>query len=114
MATCGSKAPVTGPSGTADDDDPAGITITGTEKIAWTQPAASLAEARSYTYLVYLDGTKVSLETASCGPVLAGGYDCSAPLPRMAPGRHVLEAVAVDPGGSEGPRSQSLVVNVIP
>jgi hypothetical protein len=114
LATCGSNNPVTGPSGSSDDDNTAGTIITGTEKIGWIQPAANLAEARSYTYMLYVDSTKVRLENISCAAPVPGGYDCSAPLPRMAAGRHVLQAVAVDAGGAEGPRSQALVVTVKP
>jgi hypothetical protein len=106
---CGSSS-----SPTAADRPPTsgdGTPITGTERLGWTQAASSLDEARSYSYAVYVDGSRTLLNSPTCAAgATPSAYDCAAPLPRLAAGRHVLEVVAIDPRGAEGPRSQPLIV----
>jgi hypothetical protein len=75
--------------------------------------ADSLDEANAYSYGMYVDGNRVLLSSPSCTAGTTGGsYDCSAGLPKLAAGQHVLELVAIDRSGNEGPRSARLVVTV--
>lgn len=107
VGACGSASSPSSPS-----DGTTGTPITGSERIGWIQPAASLAHASSYSYKLYVDGnTRVSLGSPSCGAT-STTYECSAALPQLSSGRHLLELVAVDAGGVEGPRSETLVVVV--
>lgn len=94
-----------------------GDTISGTERIGWTQPAGSAGELSQYRYAVYVDGTRRLLENATCATtVAADGFPCEAPLPTLTPGAHTLEIAAfvLADGGAvlEGPRSAPLRVTV--
>ena len=107
MVGCGSaKTP------TSADPTPSS-TLTGSERLAWSQPAVP-AQASSYTYRLYVDGVPVPLEGAACTVSSPGLYDCTAPLPRLSSGRHVLEVAAVSGEGVESPRSPSITVTVGP
>ena len=68
------------------------VEVDGSERIAWDQAAVSPAELQTYMYVVYVDGAPHNLEDASCARAPGTStYECSAPLPTMAVGRHVLE-----------------------
>jgi hypothetical protein len=106
---CGSPAS----SPVAPQSETAATTISGSERLAWRQVADSLDEANAYSYGMYVDGNRVLLSSTICtAGTTAGRYDCSAGLPKLAAGQHVLELVAIDTGGNEGPRSARLVVTV--
>ena len=100
----------------APQGSPAGGNISGRERLGWAQPAPSATELASYRYALYVDGARRVLDNASCATAAgADGFECSAPLPSMTPGPHVLElAVFVTAGTSivEGPKSAPLQVNV--
>lgn len=70
--------------------------VTGTESVAWEQPAASLRDLRALNYLAYVDGVRVPLEAVSCGTTATVfGFHCVSPLPPLSPGRHVIEFAAI-------------------
>ena len=93
-----------------------GEAITGRERIGWTQPASGVAELAQYRYALYVDGTRRVLEGETCASESRpGGFDCSAPLPALAPGRRRLELAAFiesNTGPIEGTRSAPLEVTV--
>jgi glucose/arabinose dehydrogenase len=94
-----------------------GDTITGTERIGWTQPAVSASDLALYRFAVYVNGVRRLLENAACATTGdAAGFGCQAPLPALSPGTHTLELAAffLAEGGAvvEGPRSAPLRVTV--
>lgn len=108
-SACGSAKSPTRPGIEAD----ATIPITGSERLGWSQPGGSLDEVSALRFRLSIDGTPVELTGVSCAPAAAAGrYDCSAPLPRLSAGRHVLSLSAVDGSGLDGPASATLVVFV--
>ncbi len=110
-AGCGgsSTSPPTTPSVTPNSGQAA-----VTARIGWTELAPSLAEANAYSYKIYVDGpTRLSLASVSCRQGSTNtSFDCSADLPPLTQGQHVLELAAVDATGVEGPRAQPLPVVV--
>lgn len=74
-------------------------------KLAWDQPAASIAEAQSLTYKLYADGaaTASTLPTATCTGATAP-YACSVPFPAFTPGSHTVQLSASNAAG-ESPKS---------
>jgi glucose/arabinose dehydrogenase len=111
-AACGDSRPSSNP---PPSDVP---TIRGTERLGWDQAAATQAELQTFSYAIYVDGTRAVLPDASCSTaVTAAGFQCSARLPSMTPGQHTLELAAfVMTGGAvtESPRSAPFRVNVSP
>jgi hypothetical protein len=102
-----SPAPVPSPS---PGGGGAAIPINGGERIAWIQDAESLAAARAFNFVVYVDGARSSLAGVSCADA-SGQAECSAPLPRLSSGRHTLEIAAVA-AGKEGEKSTTITVEV--
>jgi hypothetical protein len=88
------------------------LPVTGSERIGWSQLAGSIEEVSALRFRLTVDGTIVELPGVSCVPAGSGRFDCSAPLPRMSPGRHLLSLRAIDSQGVEGPPSATLVVFV--
>jgi glucose/arabinose dehydrogenase len=90
--------------------------ITGTERLAWNQPAENASELASFTYVLYVDGVRSDAIGASCDPTgTSAGFACRARLPALTPGLHTLELATVittDAGSAESPRSAPLTVNV--
>ena len=90
--------------------------VSGNERLGWTQEAASATEVAALRYWVYVDGVRQALDGAGCPHQQSSGtYSCFAPLPRMTPGRHVLELTTTLTAGSqvlESARSHPLVVIV--
>jgi hypothetical protein len=67
-------------------------TTTRPEHLSWSQAAASDAELASIRFAIYLDGSRSELSGFSCAASATQGiYDCSAPLPTLAPGSHTLQ-----------------------
>jgi glucose/arabinose dehydrogenase len=92
-----------------------GETITGRERIGWSQQAQDATELASFEYAAYVDGTRRLLTGASCTAAASGAYDCSAPLPTLTPGGHTIELAAfVTSSGTvvESGRSAPLQVTV--
>lgn len=69
-------------------------------KLAWDQPAASIAEAQSLTYKLYADGsaTASTLPTATCTGATAP-YSCTVPFPAFTPGSHTVQLSASNAAG---------------
>ncbi|MGH2830194.1 MAG: PQQ-dependent sugar dehydrogenase, partial [Actinomycetota bacterium] len=98
---------------------PGGETITGRERIGWTQPAADTVELATFGHVIYVDGFRVVFTGVACASTAGPrGFDCSAPLPQaqLTPGGHVLELATFTGSGStllESARSAPLSVNVV-
>jgi glucose/arabinose dehydrogenase len=94
----------------------AGETVTGRERLGWSQPAENPADAATYQYAVYVDGGRRVLEGVTCVPSSGTAADCTAPLPSLTPGAHTLQIAAFLMFGDEvieGPRSTALQVTVM-
>ncbi len=95
-----------------DDDKSGDGPLTGGERLAWNQQAASVQELRSLTYRLYVDGTLSAFTDVRCAETLTdGGYECSGGLPAMTPGRHSLQISSVL-NGVESAKSEPLVIEV--
>ena len=88
--------------------------ITGSERIGWDQPASGAAEIASFRYAIYVDGNRLVLGQSSCASAAgAAGFPCSAALPPLSPGTHVLELTAfIEAETFESARSTPLRVTV--
>jgi hypothetical protein len=92
--------------------------VAGTERFGWTQTAADNRELETFRYAAYVDGIRVELMDVSCKPPSsstssATAFECSAPLPAMSAGTHLLELAMFIVEGSavrESPRSAPLRV----
>lgn len=113
-----SAASLAGACGSSSPTTPGSPTVGGggstAARVGWTQPAPSLAQANAYSYKSYVDTTtRVNLGSQTCRQGATNTtFDCSATLPPLSEGRHVLELIAVDGGGMESPRAAPLVVVV--
>jgi glucose/arabinose dehydrogenase len=116
LAACGGDNTPDPPDPTPPD--PGGETITGRERIGWTQPATDSVELSTFSYAIYVDGTRTVSTDATCATTAGtNGFDCSSSLPRaqMTPGRHVLELATFTGSGSailESARSSPITVTV--
>jgi glucose/arabinose dehydrogenase len=94
--------------------DPDATRVTGTERLGWNQQAANPAEVGRLQYAIYVDDARSVLMNAACGTAAGpDGFDCSAPLPPLAPGAHTLALTAFVVDGAvvhESPRSGSIRV----
>jgi len=90
--------------------------VAGTERFGWTQAAADNRDVSTFQYAAYVDGIRVELTDVSCKPPASPtstDFECSAPLPPMSAGTHVLElAMFTVEGGAvrESPRSAPMNV----
>ena len=92
-----------------------GDTITGRERIGWSQQASDGAHLSTFDFAIYVDGNRQVLSNETCGPAAGGGFDCSAPLPPLTPGQHTIELAAFTMTGDavvESNRSAPLRVTV--
>lgn len=90
-------------------------TITGRERLGWSQSAESPADFAFYQYAVYVDGARRVLQDAVCGAPNGLTAECTAPLPPLSVGAHTLQVAAfLMSGGTvvEGPLSATLQVTV--
>lgn len=86
------------------------IRIRGNERIAWTQVAASAFDLRSHSYRIYVDNEGAPLGGVQCSETtILDGYSCTAPLPALSIGPHVLALSSIR-NGIESPRSAPLSV----
>jgi glucose/arabinose dehydrogenase len=110
LAACGGTG--TGPAGSPGN----GTVVDASTRIAWDQPADSPAELATFRFAIYANGIRQELPQASCSPPAgSAGFPCTAQLPSLAPGQHVIEVTCyVMVGGVvfESPRSAPLVVTV--
>jgi len=100
---------------TATPPSTEGVAVNGTERLGWTQPADSVATIRGFSFFAYVDNSRSPLSDVRCSSnARPGGYECSAALPKMSGGRHVIElATVAGSGGMESARSAQLVVNMV-
>src|SRR5437870_1740557 len=55
--------------------------ISGTERIGWTQPAADAGEIATFRYVLYVDGSRFELNAAECVHSSGRGeFSCASPL----------------------------------
>lgn len=76
--------------------------------MGWGYPA----DPGGIAFRAYVDGAAVDLPNASCQRE-ADGHTCSAPLPSLTPGVHVIEVSAVAAGNVEGARSSPITVQLV-
>ena len=112
MTACGgsSAPPTPGTPGGGGGGD----TITGRERLGWSQPAQDAAQLASFDYAIYVDGVRSVLTGDACSGN-AAPFDCSAPLPPLTPGAHSLELasfIIADGTVVESERSTALRVTV--
>lgn len=114
LAACGGER---APSPPVTTPPPSGETITGRERIGWTQPAIDSADLSTIRYAIYVDSARRTLDGATCGSTAtASGFDCSAQLPTLTAGSHVLELasfITADGNVFESARSSPLSVTVV-
>jgi hypothetical protein len=88
------------------------VTIRGTERLFWDQTAASYPALLQYSFALYVDGSRVMLAGVECiDSAGSSGYPCSAALPQMANGIHILSLAAIADGLESG-RSSPVTVDV--
>jgi len=90
-----------------------GVPVRGTERLSWDQAAPSYQRLLQYTFNAYVDGTRTTLSGVDClDSSGTAGFSCSARLPQMSNGAHVLELAAIV-DSLESSRSSPLAVTVI-
>jgi hypothetical protein len=83
-----------GSNGPADGGQEPPPPSSNSERLAWDQRLASGENSSDYGYAVYIDSRRSDLSSTSCGAPNSGVVSCTAPLPVMTPGTHVLELVS--------------------
>jgi glucose/arabinose dehydrogenase len=110
LAACDREPPMP-PSVPASDER-----VTGGERVGWDQRAADATGISTYRYAVYVDGARVELSDVVCAEAAGtAGFACSARLPPLTAGTHVLELASfvIDQDiVLESPRSAPLRVTV--
>ena len=94
---------------------PGGERITGSERIGWSQQAANGEELSTFRYLIYVDSAAADAQDARCSSTAGpAGFACTARMPSMSAGPHVLSMSSyIDSGGSRLESPRSAAVNVI-
>jgi hypothetical protein len=121
-AACGGdddRPPTTPPPTTPPPTSPPpsgdGVTVTGSERIGWTQTVQASQSIQQFRFAAYVDNRSranlASVQCASSGT--ANVFNCSAALPQMSQGRHSLQLSTFDPAGAESAPSAELVLNVV-
>jgi aldose sugar dehydrogenase len=93
------------------------VTINGSERIGWDQPAADAVELATINYAIYVDGTRSDASGVTCASSATSvGFACTARLPLMSPGSHTLQISSFvnDGGVLESARSAGLQVTLVP
>ena len=97
-AGCGSRStepPASTPPPAAPQGPTQGmIQVTGTERLAWDQQPMPGASG-GLEFAAYLDLNRIALPDVRCTPRPDGNLDCTAQLPALAPGLHVLQLAAI-------------------
>ena len=109
-AGCGSPPPDPGatvPAGTER--------ITGSERLGWSQEAGSVEELATFHYLIYVEDAANEAQGVTCttdaGPA---GFSCTAGLPSMTAGQHVLMlSTYIEVGGTRLESPRSTPINVL-
>ena len=90
------------------------IQVTGTERIGWDQQPMSGNASQSLQFAVYLDFNRMALPDIRCTTRGDGSLDCSAQLPPMTPGLHVMQLASIGTQNGrlfESTRSQAIFVS---
>ncbi len=104
-ASCSSDGAPAAPPGSSPTP-PAAVT-----RLAWSQAAPSQSALNGYSFVLFVDGSRMPLAGVSC-TAAAADFDCSAPLPSLSAGAHLLAMAAVDnTTGQESHRSESIMFN---
>lgn len=107
-------APAPTPPTPAPTDPPL---VTGSERLGWDQQLLPGTQAAEYDFAVYVDGMRSALSRVECArETNPREISCTAPLPQLEPGRHVLEMVAIRVVGGqvrESAKSEPLTVRKI-
>lgn len=64
------------------------------DRLAWDQQAASLADANGFKYQAYLDGAPAGVTLVVDCQGAASPYTCTARLPPLTPGQHTVQLTA--------------------
>lgn len=110
LAGCGGSSDPPSPGGSSGG----GNTITGRERVGWTQSADGPGSLEMYRYALYVNNQRRVIEGETCS-INGTTAECSANLPALGAGNHSLEVAAffvVDGSTYEGPRSSALQVSV--
>jgi glucose/arabinose dehydrogenase len=94
---------------------PSPVTVNGTEHLTWDQAVPNGTDPASYEFVSYVDGVARPLSDAACSGVAQVG--CSASLPPMSAGAHLLTLTAVLESNGvrlESPMSAPLDLLVVP
>lgn len=69
-------------------------------KLAWEEVATNLAEAQSFSYKYYVDGSTAGspLPTVTCTGT-ASPFTCTSAVPTLSPGRHTVNLTASSADG---------------
>jgi hypothetical protein len=91
------------------------VTVTGTERIGWTQTVQASQSIQQFRFAAYIDNrSRANLASVQCATSgTANVFNCSAALPQMSQGRHSLQLSAFDTAGAESAPSTELVLNVV-
>lgn len=111
LSACGGSS---GPPTPGTPGGGGGETITGRERLGWSQPAQDSAQLATLDYAIYVDGVRTVLNGDTCSGN-ASPFECSAPLPPLSPGGHSLELasfIVSDGSVVESERSAALRVTV--
>jgi hypothetical protein len=78
----------------AGGQDPPPPPSSSSDRLAWDQRLSAGESASDFGYAVYVDSRRADFSSTSCGTPANGVVSCTAPLPVMTPGTHVLELVS--------------------
>ena len=92
------------------------IQVTGTERIAWDQQPMPGGSSQGLQFAMYLDFQRMAPPDLRCAPRADGSLDCSAQLPAMSPGLHILQLGSIGSQNGrlfESTRSQAVIVTKV-
>jgi aldose sugar dehydrogenase len=101
--------------GGGSNGSPDGTVVNTTARIGWDQQATDATELATLHFVMYIDGTRTELTSASCStPSGSAGFPCESPLPSMSNGQHTIQVASYITAGSilESPKSAPLVITV--
>jgi hypothetical protein len=87
------------------------VEVRGNERVAWAQHIET-GGVNGYQFFALVDEGAMALSDVRCAASGSNNADCSAPLPRMSPGRHKFQLVAINAQGVQSPPSDALTLNV--
>lgn len=109
LSSCGGSSPSPGGSSPAPSPVPGAVTVSGTERLAWSQPG----DRSGLQFVAYVNDRPVALAGAVCDAAIPEAQ-CSAPLPPLTDGVHTI-ALAAQSGisGLESERSNAITVQKV-